>query len=624
MSLSAQVTAPHLDNDNSRWFALCMGLAVLCYLAPWHSPLGRDFLVNAMAFFPIVVGVIGFLLYYPIRQISLSVGTWLALAVLLGCQPLLHTLAYPDALIFPIACLFMVAMVAMVAGNVTDKSQLLNRFFIAVYVMALLTFFIQFSQMQNYQGFYKGWVIVRDNAQPNRYDGNFGQANHTAYGFVLALCGVIYQLHQAFSQYISKDTINQDFIRKNARLTSSALPKIALGRYRQLYRFGLMVLFVCFTIGLALTQSRAGLVMMLTVIGVYFFAQQSPWRSKFLLAGFGWVMFLLYYMGTSWIANYTAGGNSLGAVSRMAGGQGNRSALSERAMMMFHDHPWTGVGWNHYMSASVDYAQHFKWPEIADHSHNFFTMILAELGVVGALCFVPIVWILLRAIHWRHSAESAIALAFVLASLLYASVEYPLWYFRYLAVFALFLALIDQSNWRILPKKWLNCGVMGILSLLAGGAGFYTNTYLAENYLNYDQFVSHKNHQFQDNKMNYQAGVFGFSAYHDRILAMQAPVTAVQLDKKREIFQDVLTSDSSQFNLLANAQLYAYQGDKAKAFELIQASCIMVRDLTDCDNVDTDLENFADRDPATFGDLYTQFVQWRKANPSKTGLETGK
>ena len=33
-----------------RLFTLFMGLAILTYLMPWHSPLGRDFVVNATAF----------------------------------------------------------------------------------------------------------------------------------------------------------------------------------------------------------------------------------------------------------------------------------------------------------------------------------------------------------------------------------------------------------------------------------------------------------------------------------------------------------------------------------------------------------------------------------------------
>ena len=591
----------HTFSQDIRLFTLFMGLAILTYLMPWHSPLGRDFIVNATAFGFVTLGLAAFFWQNSITRISKSVLTWLLLAVLILCQPLFNRIAYPDALMFPVVSLIVVALTAIVGTNIDHKAYLLNRLFIAVYIMAIITFMIQMMQMQGYQIDVKGWVIARGNANGGRYDGNFGQANHAGYAFVLALCGVIYQLQQSFKGQLSA-------------------PELLIGRYRQHARFGLMVLFVIFTIGLALTQSRAGLVMMLAVIPIFFLTQPMPWKTKLSATVFGLVVFVLYYMGASWLSNYNSA-NQLGAVSRMAGGQGNRSAMSERAMMIFHDHVLTGVGWNNYMGASVNYAQYFKWPEIADHSHNFATMILAELGLLGALCFVPIVWLLVRAIHLRHSSESAIALAFVVASILYASVEYPLWYFRYLAVFALFLALIEQAKWRLSVNLYVRKAVAISLVGAALVSGYYTWQYFHLNYLDYNRFIKHTNHLNQDAGIDYQNDVFGFSAYHNRILAMQVPVNRNQADVKQEIFEDVLTTDSSQFNLLAYAQFLAFKGEQQQALKQIEAACVMVKDLSDCNNVDTDLGNLAKQDPTTFAPLYRQFQQWREANPEKTGLQ---
>lgn len=594
------------QNFAQKWLPVCLGIAILGYLLPWHSPLGRDFLVNAFSFGFVCLGIAGFVWWQTIRQISLSVLTWLLLAGLLCIQPLLLNIAYPDALIFPIVCLIVVGSVGSVASNIDNKAKLLNWLFLSAFIVGILTFAVQVMQMFNYQIAWKGWIIARGTPNGMRFDANFGQANHTAYGFVLALCGVVYHLHQSFNQKVGVNNPN--------------LPAFATNHYRQYYRFGLMLMFVLFTVGLALTQSRAGLLMMVLVMGVYFISQPLAWGKKTALSVFGIAMFLLYYTATSWLAGVISGTANLGAVSRMAGGQGNRPALNERAMMMFSDHPIWGVGWNNYMSASVDYAQHFKWPEIADHSHNFVTMILAEMGVVGALCFLPIIWLLVKAVHFRHSAESAIALAFVVASILYASVEYPLWYFRYLAVFAVFLALVEQRYIRLTLPTFLSKTIAVMMALLVGACGFYSQTYLQRNYLDYNAFITHKNHLTQDSQIDYRPKIFGFGPYEGRLLAMKVPVNNHDVDKKLEIFNDVITADSSQFNLLAKAQLLMYKGDKAEALKQIQAACIMVRDVSDCDNVDTDLEKLADSNPAVFGDLYTEFVQWRKDNPVKTGL----
>lgn len=580
-------------------FVFCVGLAILSYLLPYHSPLGRDFLVNSFPFAVLCLGIASFFYQNKIQKFSISILTWFALIVFLMIQPIFVEIAFVDALIFPIFCLLVVGLVATVASNIQSKQQFLYRLFIFVYLMAICTFIIQIMQINDKQIFLKGWIFIRDNAIANRFDGNFGQANHAGYAFVLALCGVIYQLHQSFTAKLS--------------------PKV--WQYRQFYRFMLMIMFALFTVGLALTQSRAGLMMMIAVILVYFISQPLAWGKKLSLSAFGLVAFLVYYLTTSFISSM-GNANELGAVSRMAGGGGNRTALSERAMMMFGDNPAWGVGWNNYMGASVEYAQHFKWPEIADHSHNFITMILAEMGIIGALCFLPIVWVLLRAVHFRHSPESAIALAFVVASLLYASVEYPLWYFRYLAIFALFLALIEQRYLIVKLPKFVNYSVFVVMASLVGASIFYTQTYLQLNYLDYNKFVTHKNHEFSDKDITYDGVAYGFSPYQWRLLAMKVPVNGNHLSIKEPLFKKAMGLESSQFNILAYAQILAYKGDVNQAFQLIQASCLMVNKIEFCDNVDIDLGNLAKHNPAVFADLYQQFVAWRQANPEKTGLTT--
>ncbi|ELA07981.1 hypothetical protein MOMA_05456 [Moraxella macacae 0408225] len=600
-------------------FAIAVGVAILGYLLPYHSPLGRDFLVNDFSFITVAFGTaVALFTQNHWRGVHLSAWTWLGFITILLGQLVFLPIAHPDALIFPIICLVLVIFSSSIAYQFTDKALLLNIVFGFAIVMALTTFIIQIMQIYDYTVFWQNWVIVRNNALPNRLDGNFGQANHAGYGFVLGLCALIYQLHQSFMQ----DHMQQK-----------------LANYLLCYRIGLVILFALFCAGLAFTQSRAGMLMMIGMIAVYFFVQPMRWRTKFALTATAWLFFALYYLMASWLGNHLLNAGGLGALGRMAGGQGNRPALNERALMMFGDNPLFGVGWNNYMKASVDYAQFFKWPEIADHSHNFITMILAEMGVVGLLCCLPIAWILLKAVHFRHSAQSAIALAFVLASLLYASVEYPLWYFRYLVIFAIFMTLIETRDsffvkkafavkTTLTVKKALQIKHIALLRLsgatsfamvLAGI--FYAYQYLNLGYLNYSRFTTHKNHQFRDDQIDYNnKPLFGFSAYNQRLLAMQVPLNANHLATKKQIFANVLTNDTSQFNLLAYAQLLALENKPNEAMKYIQASCVMVKDISFCDNVDSDLAKLAKKNPQVFANLYQNFVAWRKQHPQKTGL----
>lgn len=180
-----------------------------------------------------------------------------------------------------------------------------------------------------------------------------------------------------------------------------------------------------------------------------------------------------------------------------------------------------------------------------------------------------------------------------------------------------FVLKTQRQSWSIFSLN----GAFSLVALFMAIAGIiYANQYLKLGYLNYSQFNTHKNHLIKDEEINYQAGFWGFSAYHERLLAMKVPVNATNLDKKLTIFADVLNNDSSQFNMLAYAQLLAYKGDTERAFDYIRASCVMVRDLSFCDNVDIDLQKLAKNNPATFENLYQRFVQWREQNPEKTGL----
>ena len=65
-------TPPQTLNQDIRLFILLMGFAILTYLMPWHSPLGRDFVVNATAFGFVSLAAAAFFLaksHYKIEQI---------------------------------------------------------------------------------------------------------------------------------------------------------------------------------------------------------------------------------------------------------------------------------------------------------------------------------------------------------------------------------------------------------------------------------------------------------------------------------------------------------------------------------------------------------------------------
>ena len=146
-------------NDKSIFlFSSGIGLSILGYLNPLHSPIGHDFLVNVISF--IVIGLsIGMVLLnnahrIRLQEFSISVYTWIALTILLCMQPMISVIRYADALIFPVGALILVAIASVLTTNVLNtrmaKRQFINQISVWLYVMLVLNFIVQVMQTLNY------------------------------------------------------------------------------------------------------------------------------------------------------------------------------------------------------------------------------------------------------------------------------------------------------------------------------------------------------------------------------------------------------------------------------------------------------------------------------------------
>lgn len=125
---------------------------------------------------------------------------------------------------------------------------------------------------------------------------------------------------------------------------------------------------------------------------------------------------------------------------------GIRFAETRKVLAGFHENPYLGVGPNNYpyfsfeMDSELDDLR--RSGHLPTHSHNIFTMLLVEQGIIGLVVFLVLggysafcVFRLKRGPEWVWLA-SALGVFFV-----YSNVEYPLWYLHYLALFFGILAL---------------------------------------------------------------------------------------------------------------------------------------------------------------------------------------
>ena len=593
-------------NDKSIFlFSSGIGLSILGYLNPLHSPIGHDFLVNVISF--IVIGLsIGMVLLnnahrIRLQEFSISVYTWIALTILLCMQPMISVIRYADALIFPVGALILVAIASVLTTNVLNtrmaKRQFINQISVWLYVMLVLNFIVQVMQTLNYNITIGGFPVTRLAALADRMDGNFGQANHTAYAYIFGIGCIIYQM----------DTY---------RLATDKLNGVKSSQYQPYYQWLRVILLALFAVAISLTKSRAVFLMLVAVVGVYFFSQISrkgTIKKSLIASGSILGVFAISYLVGGMLLAHLAPDkvDATGGMGRLvsSGVDSQRMALTHKAIMIIKDYPLTGIGWRNFTVGAIPHVDEMTYVTFSDNSHMVFTQIASELGIVGLLCLIPVLWLLLRSVHTRHSPESAMALAFVIATCIYACFEYPLWYFRFLVVFAIFLAMIEQKNYTFKTENPKLSAILGSVAIvLTFISGYYLYQYWTHKYL---FWYAHP--MLQAENANNNKAVFGFLNYADMDLATKIEISPDKLPQKLALFDRVIVDESSVFNLVSYGQLLSFDGKYAKALDTFKTACRLQENKENCDNIGKVLKDSTKSYPKNFQTNYEAYQAWLKA-----------
>lgn len=242
------------------------------------------------------------------------------------------------------------------------------------------------------------------------------------------------------------------------------------------WRIALFALMSWMAFEAALAESRTTLAyyaMWLLVALASLFWHSNAVQKRFALASF-WAIglgLLMQFIGPDIVsALASALGEPIQARAGMdrfadqGAGLGRRVAEWQKAWMTFREHPLLGSGWGYFAGAS--YRLHglpefsgFREDVLWTHCHNSVLQILAEMGLLGAGFLIGLLVLLLRALRQWQSGVSMLALPLLGVSLLHSQMEYPLWYLHYLAMFAIFLVLLEpepalqaaapRRNWRL-------------------------------------------------------------------------------------------------------------------------------------------------------------------------------
>lgn len=147
------------------------------------------------------------------------------------------------------------------------------------------------------------------------------------------------------------------------------------------------------------------------------------------------------------------------------GSDGIRLGLWWMAGQMGLDAPWLGIGWGRFPAMSFEKIDAFSRsvpPGLtlvpAEHAHNVFLNLLAELGVAAPLLVLGFAVAWWRGVRrqQRQDAPASLGLfvSLVLLIAVHAQLEYTLWYTFFLGVLALALGAADRRAYApALPRQ---------------------------------------------------------------------------------------------------------------------------------------------------------------------------
>ncbi len=500
-----------------------------------YLPSSHDFYINTTCYFIILISLI-FFFYKKEIKVYFSNLIWLLVFLVLLIQPLLNNILYVDGLIFPLAVIFSCFLISLMGSNLENKNDkkiivlfLSGFFFLGAFLLFLTQLFHVFklNMVVNFLGL---------PLQYQRFSGNLYQPNQTAFVLVLGILSIIFLMN-----------------------------KIKI--YSLL---GYSFIFIL-SIGVALTSSRVGVLMLILLVLMYNIYLNNK-NHHFLKFNYTFSAFTGLFSGII-LYNFIASNDQI--IQRtLKAVDDPRISLFKQSFYIIKDNPFFGVGWKNFSSTNLEYYHHLDWISITDHSHNLFTQLLAEFGFLfGGMIIGYFFWIFLRDIFLnKFDSIKFYILMVLLVFLFYSMFEFPLWYFRYIFIFSLFLSFfsLDGKNICIIKKPILisvTCFCLSIVSV------FYlveyrkiatTNAILNDiNIAQKDKFI----------KVANMSNVIGFSSFKDQLLFSLVTPDGFMLEESISLGDRVTKYTPTREFLVKQGTLLALNGDTTKAISYFNLAC---------------------------------------------------
>ena len=521
---------------------------------------------------------------FVFRRLGWSAAMWLFLLGVILIQPLVNIMIYPDSLIFTVGALVFVLLLSVTVYQVEDKATFTRTLSWFIWIGALLTFFTQLAQLLQWTFLFHN--LVYPVPVGGRPVSNLVQPNQAAFVYAMGIAAACYL--------------------QDIKITSQSRWVLVL--------FGLSVLIL--GSGIGISASRGGIILGLASIIGYYLLNERSLKSRLTTAALFIVLGVVgYVLGSYLLSSYSPTPTAIDKISTTT--QSLRGAQLEQALLIFQDNPLFGIGWGNFSTSALIYAEQLPWVSMTDHSHFIVSNIASELGILGLLIFIPFIYIIYKNIRLRLQPSSAFVLSILGVITLYSFSEFPLWYFYFLMLFAVFLALADikVSDVVQINLKRIFTALLVVIMLLS--------VYYYQAFMSYNKVADLTTLEISDEQklalVTELNTPYGFTQYKEYLLYHSLSVSSEQLDEKIAIGERVVSLFPAPYLMMQQGLFYGLKGDVDKNLDLFKAACLF--DFAkDCDNVQDALIEARDSQPEYYQQVLDGFIAWRAANPERTRL----
>jgi O-antigen ligase len=277
-------------------------------------------------------------------------------------------------LLFPLIALAFLALGQLVfRGTVSPYDTRLDLQLLLTYAIVLFLVTQVFRTADDWRGFV--WFVM-------------------FFGFLVAIFGILQQLTFNGKLYWFREMrfggipfgpyVNRNHFAGFAELVIPiALVPLVLGKVRRERRFAVVVFALLPIVALFLSASRGGIVSFAAEIGVLaLLLALRRTGGRHVLAG--GVVLLLSFMLVSWLGVRQIL-ERFSSMQSLEVTVGKRASMRHDSWRIFRDHPWTGTGLGTLPVVFPAYESLYDG-KIVNHAHNDYLEMLADTGLLGALC----------------------------------------------------------------------------------------------------------------------------------------------------------------------------------------------------------------------------------------------